>query len=295
MDDKYKEIMRINDRSLDDTILYHYCSPDTFLAICSAKKLRFSSLYQMNDHMEKRWGYEIWVEVTRKLKHEKSINLTVFEEITDIIFQESYFTLSLACCFSKHGDVLSQWRAYAQDASGYSIGFSAKHLSQLPTRVIEVCYNKEEQKQIIEEFIKYMQKRRVANPNGSKNDESFINCCMDFAVRLSSFKNPAFQEELEIRMVHVIQIDRSDINNPQYKFCGGIENGEKCKEYKINFRMNGSNPTPFIDLDFNHDINPIKEVILGPKNNARETDVSLAMSSLDCKNVKVKKSEASYR
>lgn len=295
MDDTYKEIMQINNTYTENNIFYHYCSADTFLAICSSKKLRFSSLYQMNDHMEKRWGYNIWVEVTKKLENEKSIDLTLLKEITEILIQESYLTLSLACCFSENGDVLSQWRAYAQDASGYCIGFSAKHLSKLPTRVMKVYYNKEEQKQIIKEFIKYMQKRRVENPNESKDDENFIDLCVDFAVRLSGFKNPAFKEELEIRMVHVIQVDRSDTENPQYKFSGGIESGEKCKEYKINFRMNGSTPTPFIDIDFYHDINPIKEVILGPKNTARANDVSLAMNSLNCKNVTVKKSEASYR
>ncbi|RKG34675.1 DUF2971 domain-containing protein [Acinetobacter tianfuensis] len=295
MDDQYKEIMRINDTYTEDTIFYHYCSPETFLAICSGKKLRFSSLYQMNDHMEKQWGYNIWVEVINQLEHEKSIDLAFLKEITKIIFQESYFTLSLACCFSKDGDVLSQWRAYALDASGYSIGFSAKYLSKLPTRFIEVCYNKEEQKQIVENFIWYMYKRRIDNPNESKGHDSFIDLCVDFSVRLSGFKNSAFKEEQEIRMVHVIQIDRSDSKNPRYTFGGGIENGEKCKEYKINFRMNGSTPTPFIDIDFYHDINPIKEIILGPKNNSREIDVSLAINSLDFKNVKVKKSEASYR
>ncbi|WP_416152053.1 DUF2971 domain-containing protein [Pseudomonas sp. Bout1] len=38
--------------------------------------------------------------------------------------------MGLATCFSKAGDVLSQWRAYADDGQGYAIGFDSKLLKK---------------------------------------------------------------------------------------------------------------------------------------------------------------------
>lgn len=42
-------------------------------------------------------------------------------------------TLPFTISFSEHGDLLSQWRAYAQDATGVSIGFEPKDgLEEVP-------------------------------------------------------------------------------------------------------------------------------------------------------------------
>ena len=37
-------------------------------------------------------------------------------------------TLPLIGCFSKNGDLLSQWRAYAEDGKGFSIGFDSNYI-----------------------------------------------------------------------------------------------------------------------------------------------------------------------
>ena len=64
-------------------------------------------------------------------------------------FYDFYFV-----CFSKHDDLLSQWRAYGADARGYSIGFSHADLQQLRPKcgesdatvdLLKVIYNKDDQ------------------------------------------------------------------------------------------------------------------------------------------------------
>lgn len=45
-----------NNRTPD--ILYHYCSPETLIAILSKSTLRFSDLTKLNDEEETVWGYE---------------------------------------------------------------------------------------------------------------------------------------------------------------------------------------------------------------------------------------------
>jgi hypothetical protein len=44
----------------------------------------------------------------------------------------------LGFCLSEEGDLLSQWRGYAADASGVSIGFSTKYLQELANRDVEL-------------------------------------------------------------------------------------------------------------------------------------------------------------
>jgi len=47
--------------------------------------------------------------------------LGIFERITD----------GLGFCLSENGDLLSQWRGYAGNATGVAIGFSAEYLNFL--------------------------------------------------------------------------------------------------------------------------------------------------------------------
>ncbi|MCJ8147011.1 DUF2971 domain-containing protein [Acinetobacter sp. A3.8] len=290
---EFKDFMGHRESYPDDMLFYHYCSPDTFLSICNGKKLRFSDLFCMNDHMENHWGYAIWIEVVNELMERKEVEESFIDEVDKIISESSYNFLRLACCLSKDGDVLSQWRAYANDAAGYSIGFSANELLKMPIRIIPVCYDRKEQKSIVEHFVKAIYE--VEKENTTEDKEDFYLTCKEFAISLSSFKNPAFKEELEVRLMHIAVLDSSDMDNLVYKFGGGTANGTDCRDYQLHYRMNGSVPTAFIDIDFYYDNNPVKQVILGPKNESLLSGVSMALNSLGLKNVKVKKSRASYR
>lgn len=49
-------------KATDHDLLYHYCSAETFLAICGSKRLRFNDLFSMNDFSELHWGYHVWEE-----------------------------------------------------------------------------------------------------------------------------------------------------------------------------------------------------------------------------------------
>ena len=57
------------------------------------------------------------------------------------------------CSFSADGDVLSQWRAYGENASGFSIGFSDAFLrsvcNNLSFWLVPVLYEEEQQRTLI--------------------------------------------------------------------------------------------------------------------------------------------------
>jgi len=55
--------------------------------------------------------------------------------------------------------------------------------------------------------------------------------------------------------------------------------------------------TAYIEEDFtnNNMINPIKEVVIGPRNEIRESAVSIFLETEGLSSVKIKRSSASYR
>lgn len=124
-------------------IIYHYCDANAFHSICTNRKLWFNDLFSMNDSLEIQWGYSIWEEAASVKM--KKYGKEFLDEIDKILHFSGFQGLLLANCFSTNGDVLSQWRAYANDGKGYVIGFDAKELLNLPVKALQVSYNKEQQ------------------------------------------------------------------------------------------------------------------------------------------------------
>lgn len=78
---------------------------------------------------------------------------------------------------------------------------------------------------------------------------------------------------------------------------GGRAFGKDVDGAKVEFRMRGETPAAYIDVDFTDGgrVNPIKEVRLGPKNDAIPFGISIYLETLGIGNVKIRKSKASYR
>lgn len=269
-------------------IIYHYCDANAFHSICTNRKLWFNDLFSMNDSLEIHWGYSIWEEVA-SLKM-KEYGKDFLDEIDEILHFSGFQGLLLANCFSTNRDVLSQWRAYANDGKGYVIGFDAKELLNLPVKALEVSYDKEQQ---IKEASAVIDTLYLIKQDDL---EEFKTYCYLFGHDLSSFKNPAFLEEKEIRLIHLLDFKRS---NKSLKLVdeGGRYFGEERKGEEVKFRIKENIPTPYIELNFSNNgkTNPIKEVIIGPKNSVKETAISIFLETIGIENVIIGKSKASYR
>lgn len=275
----------------EDELIYHYCSPESFYSICQNKTLRLSDVYSMNDFMEMHWGYSIWEEAAGMLIPE--YGLPFIDKIDKVIHDSGAQALTLAACFSKDGDVLSQWRAYTNDGSGYSIGFNAKDLVKLAVKPLKVLYDKDKQLEEIKSVIKKIHQLEEGKTGNFGVD--FNKYCTMLSFDLISFKNPAFKEEKEIRLTHLLGFKKSN-NSLTLEDPGGLYFGNHFK-HEVKFRMKESLPVSFIDEDFtnNSQINPIKEVILGPRNDSNPTAISIFLETIGVGNVKIKKSQASYR
>lgn len=238
--------------------------------------------------MELHWGYSIWEQAasTRLEKYGKEF----LDEIDEVIHFSGLQGLLLANCFSTDKDVLSQWRAYANDGKGYVIGFNAKDLLGLPIRTLKVLYDKQQQ---IKEATAGIDALYLMKQDNSLD---FKALCGVFGYDLSAFKNPAFLEEKEIRLVHLLDLKQSN-NSLKLVDEGGQYFGKERKGEQVKFRIKQDIPTPYVEFDFTNDgkINPIKEIIIGPKNDVMPSAISIYLETIGIENVEIGKSQASYR
>jgi hypothetical protein len=273
-------------------LLYHYCSADTFLAICNGKKLRFSDLNLMNDSHEMQWGYSIWELAASEIY--KITGKDFLDDIDEAFSMAGYRAFVLASCLSKNGDLLSQWRAYANDGRGYSIGFDAKALSQMPSTALEILYDKDQQVELIRNSIAVIHLMETAR-NHSRGDE-FKDQCLKLFLYMAALKNPAFREESEVRLIRALDVMPSN-NHVKLVDPGGISFGKELHPAPIPFYMTENGPCAYSDQDFSNEqtFNPIKEVIIGPKNSAGTSGVSVFLETVGLHSVKVLKSHIPYR
>ena len=218
----------------------------------------------------------------------------------------------LGFCLSENGDLLSQWRGYANDATGFSIGFSKGYLEWLSSQykiepmkssafsLLQVRYLEKEHedevrptytnvKRLIEDgALKVVYKGLLLETRTDKEIErerqevqkKFNALTFEFIrllPKLFTLKAEAFSEEREWRLVSPLVVQSKD----------------KCE-----FRATDCRIIPFrtYDLLESHEAPmPINEVIIGPKNQTPPWAVNDFLMANGFNGVAVRRSSASYR
>lgn len=159
-------------------------------------------------------------------------------------------------CFCEQGNLLSQWRGYAEKGTGVAIGFDAQDLKigfSNVARLEKVEYDHVSQKAALDKFLcVFLDHYNAAIVNtGIDRDDlerefvfSILKACN---VLYPLFKNSSFNEEQEWRLIAV---------RPR----GVPDTGQK-------FRVRDARIVPYLELEFWKDFYanmPIKEVIVGP-------------------------------
>lgn len=265
---------------------YHYCSPSTLKAIIENRTIRLSDISKMNDSLEMEWGISI---LNQSLEEKKQIiGEDHFDLIKEAIKEARAKTRFLISCFSREKDILSQWRAYADDGSGFSIGFSPKKLSDWKPGFGSVVYDKKEQLNIFES--KILTLNNIWRQSSGKSDKKFSTKIAIHLLFSSCFmKNSAFSEEKEVRFVHGIlydhQISGFTIESPPI--------GDRPVE--IDFCIRNGQFSPYIDINFPPDDHFIEEIVLGPKNQNLEIDIRAFTHKKGLSIQEINRSLASYR
>ncbi|WP_295573812.1 DUF2971 domain-containing protein [uncultured Stenotrophomonas sp.] len=276
-------IRELNYQPEPGDLLYHYCSPATFLAILQGKKLRFSDVLCMNDSSEYAWGTQALIEGLKRngspLAAEIALGLQGSYDLAHRI------SITTACCLSTDGDVLSQWRAYAENGSGFSIGFDPHQLDSMPVRSTRVLYKDLEQQSLIDKLLKEVPEfceGAVANPADCPER------VVELLLEMIGFKNPAFEEEKEVRLVHRIAVD----SDPFRTFYAS-ETGSS--DVSVGFQMRGSNPSAYLDLPLPEQDPGIRRIVVGPRAQVELRSLRILLGATGFGDVSVDRSQATYR
>ena len=211
----------------------------------------------------------------------------------------------LGVCLSEEGDLLSQWRAYAADGSGVSIGFDREYVDWLvqssrgtdtDLELHQVKYEFQAHDQIVTPA--YLELRRLlesdtdfpvnVSPELRKSDapkivelngrlaiSTLLLAAMDAFNGVFSLKHPAFTEEKEWRLLH-----RHDFLPMHPCLYRPISDG--IVPYKTCLLRDSARSR-------------IAEVVLGPKHSTPVPVVQNYLAQQGFPNVKVRRSAAPYR
>jgi hypothetical protein len=283
--------------------MYHYCSGATFQSIIENRTIRYSDINLLNDAEEGRWGYDIFLQAAKRILDRANIPEILpiipveFIDLIDSTWHNTSFSLtSFLACFSLEGDSLSQWRAYADDGRGFSIGFGIKEMANLPVQILDVLYDPEEQvrEMIIAVGAMYME---MEDESKQGDYQWILDQCLGLKSSAVAFKNPAWRDEREIRCQHVVLVD---LKTDAWKFeaAGEGAEGKSLDPIDIEFQVRGEGMiVPYFDMPFKvtSEALPIKEVWAGPKNPNGFGNVKFFMSKHGLGGVEVKRAGGAYR
>lgn len=256
---------------------YYYCSLNTFLNIVRNKQIYLSDPLKMNDNLEIKWyldrlnNEKIAFDEKENSEVESIFDAMGVQSLIDFSFEKLVEILNLKgqnsvyiTCFSKEPDILSQWRAYAEDEKGVSIGFNLEKLSEADNLLVrEVIYTNDVVYGDIESDVECVADtiRIVIEEQKIISEEEQIEVFLhELIPELVKYKNPAFSEEKEVRLVYCDDMKFEKIVDDH----GAFPEKWKAKELMHDFRVIGSDNIPeFVKLDFNPDA--IEEICIGPK------------------------------
>jgi hypothetical protein len=249
--------------------LYHYCSIEAFHSIISNREIRLSSLSLSNDSME---GQIVEREFLNLAKEDRFSNEQI-EGLKRILSEFTQNADGLGFCLSEERDLLSQWRGYANDGYGVSIGFSKEYLellsdsfkwdplSKSPKNPLLRSFNLEK---VIYEPAEQKLHLTPTYQKFKKNLDLTIEAFEYTAIRenidalfplinlvgaIYLLKSSAFGEEIEWRLISLLT--NNDLKNP-----------EACLFHPCSNKLKPYRSYPLTILE----INPIDEIVLGPKN-----------------------------
>lgn len=212
----YPKNNKLNKVFEHNDILYHYTSLNGFLSIIETQSLFFSNVNFLNDSKEIKHGVDIVLKAIEQTeKKESSDILDKMKDNIKLLFKsEKYVT-----CFSKDGDLLSQWRAYGNNGKGISIGFEFSNLTDSFDKYLtgtHIEYDEKIQIESIKEYIHLMIEfyKNIEN-NYNWNGQDFNNLVAKQIITffnnvIYSFKHPSFIDEREYRL-------QLEIDNTMYK------------------------------------------------------------------------------
>lgn len=306
-------------------VLYHYCSLDTFYNIMKNHSIWLSDVTKSNDSKELVWAtrqckiavMNHFLKYIERLKSKGNFldaQFIEFRKITDSLesFDLSKSLKAWAFCLSEKGDNLGQWRGYADDGRGISIGFNTMIFCSKSQKAKEPIDFTQDKIYSFFDKIEYdtFDLNALLFPEDLKDlsssceysvIEAYFKRLIVYSVLLAPlYKSGAFEEESEWRLVY--QTSMKVLTNGTIPSPNALYSDEPMLEMTdYSFTPKNNTLVSHIELKIKDMKSAIASVTIGPKSNLTELDVKLFLISLgllsDVKDesIKVLRSSASYR
>lgn len=283
------------------SIVYHYCDTNAFINIIKSKTLWLSSIKTANDYAEIRESKELLRNYFYDNKLDKYI-----EAFSGPLLENGFLHF---LSFSEEPDNLKQWLQYADNGTGFAIGFNTNIFPKReynifhklnPTKNIDclffdkVEYDSKKKTSIIEKLFPKDQSRY-----------DYIQFYKNVHSIAPIFKNNGFQDEKEWRLIFDPAIlanktslyyypDSIKIYQERYK--------NDLKESKptiseVKYRSGKFGITSYFEYPFYLKDNPIQKIIIGPKNLTQKNMIKgfLVANDYSIKDKNIIKSSITYR
>jgi len=283
-----------------ETLLYHYCNTQTLLSILEHEKLRFSDINMMNDPREWGYCYELFERAANALLEMVPDNPALdgletgfLDRIESYLSPKQLKSHPVIACFSKRPDVLSQWRGYADNAKGWSIGFSGLAINAMPVTLLEVVYDPEQQITEVRNFMAAMY--LIWREKGGDFKDAVGQDAALLASFIHGYKHPSFEEEQEVRALHELRVNMSE-DGCELIDEGGTANGEEVPGEAVGFRAAGLAVVAYVDLPLQRVAGvSISELWFGPSNDNGPGNALYPLARYGHRGVNLLWSASSYR
>lgn len=297
-------------------IVYHYCSLEAFKSIIENKCLWLCDVEKSNDSAERIYFENIMLDqidhyaedLKSKNDADKELALHALQLVKEALQNpETERAPVYSCSFSYNGDQLSQWRGYADDGYGISIGFWTDGFKRfLPEYAFrQVNYNYEQAKQtcwdIIQTALSYCRESKTKNSKLSYNSILVPNVLSQVEHSNIFFKSSAFAEEQECRIA--LRTVQSNYNANKHSFVFmparilAPDYGQPLELSAEKFRVAQHKLSSYIELSFSRAKDLITVINLGPKCLATPRDIQhfLECNNYEVGDIEINTSYATYR
>lgn len=213
-----------------DKIVFHYTTLDGLLGITESASMWGTNILYLNDASEFSYAKELFSNELRGFREtnagsmkgaesEKSWEYYFFEFLElniNKLLPSEHFSF-FVCSFSEESDLLSQWRGYCKNGSGYSLGFALNSLQSRVTQagfVIKPCvYDMERQTDAIGTLLRKASNRFFAEVGKTGEDWDdkakyiAVDILLEFIQLAPFLKHQKFEEEHEWRIMAKLKTD----------------------------------------------------------------------------------------
>lgn len=321
-------------------ILYHYASVQKAFSILTNRNIRLSDVTKSNDINEMSIFFpDLFDEILNlyddlggfdngfvyKTKHDRLALQLIINELKEQIEQEfkKGCIATFVLCLSEKGDLLSQWRGYADDGKGLSLGLNIQELvtfikssSKSFYELVKVKYLSDDE---LKDWIKATAKELLwlidTIMGATKNGDVMFKTASEFDKNIYEtlyynilgyieesirFKSDGFAEEAEWRFYIKNALNKEKLNT-KIGSSNGVLYEEKRSEMNrfvfqnVKFNATENDIIPFISLGFDEfNNNLICDVKCGPNNKIRKKDLELLLRKHGYETSKCSKSRITY-